>query len=61
MLAYPTENQKGKFIGIFWSIFNLGGVVGAAVSFGNNFHNTVRLFNSRRDPSLNSPLNVIPD
>ncbi|EJF58842.1 MFS general substrate transporter [Dichomitus squalens] len=40
MLAYPTEDQKGKFIGIFWSIFNLGGVVGAAVSFGNNFDNT---------------------
>ncbi|KAI0369867.1 MFS general substrate transporter [Pilatotrama ljubarskyi] len=41
MLAYPTEHQKGKFIGIFWSIFNLGGVVGAAVSLGNNFDNTV--------------------
>ncbi|KAI0641080.1 MFS general substrate transporter [Trametes meyenii] len=41
MLAYPTEDQKGKFIGIFWSIFNLGGVVGAAVSLGNNFDNTV--------------------
>ena len=42
MLAYPTEHQKGMFIGIFWSIFNLGGVVGAAVSLGNNFDNTVR-------------------
>ncbi len=42
MLAYPTEDEKGKFIGIFWSIFNLGGVVGAAVSLGNNFDNTVR-------------------
>lgn len=38
MLAYPTENQKGTFIGIFWSIFNLGGVVGASVSLGQNFH-----------------------
>ncbi|KAF9040597.1 major facilitator superfamily domain-containing protein [Panaeolus papilionaceus] len=37
MLSYPTEIQKGRFIGIFWSIFNLGGVVGAAVSFGLNF------------------------
>lgn len=42
MLAYPTEDQKGKFIGIFWSIFNLGGVVGAAVSLGQNFHSEVR-------------------
>jgi len=38
MLAYPTEDQKGKSIGIFWSIFNLGGVVGAAVSLARNFH-----------------------
>ncbi|KAI0307393.1 MFS general substrate transporter [Multifurca ochricompacta] len=41
MLAYPTENQKGKFIGIFWSIFNLGGVVGASVSLGQNSHSEV--------------------
>jgi len=38
MLAYPTEDQKGIFIGIFWSVFNLGGVVGASVSLGQNFH-----------------------
>ncbi|KAF8584969.1 hypothetical protein K439DRAFT_1095597 [Ramaria rubella] len=37
MLAYPIESQKGLYIGIFWSIFNLGGVVGAAVSLGQNF------------------------
>ncbi|PCH33152.1 MFS general substrate transporter [Wolfiporia cocos MD-104 SS10] len=40
MLAYPTESQKGIFIGIFWSVFNLGGVVGAAVALGRNFHST---------------------
>jgi MFS family permease len=45
MLSYPTESQKGQFISIFWSIFNLGGVVGAAVSLGINFDSTVsRLF-----------------
>jgi len=43
MLAYPTESQKGKFIGIFWAIFNLGAVVGASVSLGQNFHSTVRI------------------
>lgn len=42
MLAYPIESQKGKFIAIFWSIFNLGGVVGAAVSLGQNFDSKVR-------------------
>lgn len=43
MLAYPTEGQKGQFIAIFWSIFNLGGVVGASVSLGENFHSKVSL------------------
>lgn len=38
MLSYPTEIQKGRFISIFWSIFNLGGVVGASVSLGLNFN-----------------------
>ena len=41
MLAYPTENNKGKFIAIFWSIFNLGGVVGAATSLGQNYGSNV--------------------
>lgn len=43
MLAYATESQKGKFIGIFWGIFNMGAVVGASVSLGENFHSTVCL------------------
>ncbi|KAF9447178.1 hypothetical protein P691DRAFT_707190 [Macrolepiota fuliginosa MF-IS2] len=38
MLSYPTENQKGLFIGTFWAIFNLGAVVGASVSLGENSH-----------------------
>ncbi|KLO05029.1 MFS general substrate transporter [Schizopora paradoxa] len=41
MLAYPTEGQKGRYISIFWSIFNLGGVLGAAISLGQNFRSTV--------------------
>lgn len=44
MMSYPTEAQKGMYIGIFWAIFNLGGVVGSAVAFGNNFHSTVSIF-----------------
>ena len=42
MMAYPTETQKGVFIGIFWAIFNLGAVIGSAVAFGANFNNQVR-------------------
>ncbi|KAH0832334.1 MFS general substrate transporter [Lanmaoa asiatica] len=41
MMAYPTEAQKGVFIGIFWAIFNVGGVVGSAVAFGQNFNSTI--------------------
>ena len=42
MMAYPTEAQKGIFIGIFWAIFNLGAVIGSAVAVGTNFNNHVR-------------------
>jgi sugar phosphate permease len=41
MMAYPTEGQKGRFVGVFWTIFNLGGVVGASVTLGQNFHSKV--------------------
>ncbi|KIK52136.1 hypothetical protein GYMLUDRAFT_180491 [Collybiopsis luxurians FD-317 M1] len=41
MLAYPTESEKGRFIAIFWSIFNLGGVVGSAVALAANFNNMI--------------------
>ncbi|OAX33851.1 hypothetical protein K503DRAFT_487990 [Rhizopogon vinicolor AM-OR11-026] len=40
MMAYPIEAQKGMFISIFFTIFNLGGVVGSAVAFGSNFKST---------------------
>lgn len=40
MMAYPAEAQKGLYIGIFWAIFNLGGVVGSAVAFAENFRST---------------------
>lgn len=44
ILSYPTEIQKGRFISIFWTIFNLGAVIGAAVSLGLNFHSSVGIF-----------------
>ncbi|KAJ1674386.1 hypothetical protein EV182_003380 [Spiromyces aspiralis] len=39
MISYPTEQEKGRFIGIFWVIFNLGGVIGGIISLGLNYHN----------------------
>lgn len=39
MMSYPPEEKKGRAIMIFWIIFNLGGVVGSAISLGNNLKN----------------------
>ncbi|KAF9381170.1 hypothetical protein CPB97_007917 [Podila verticillata] len=33
MMAYPCENDQGKFIGYFWAIFNAGAVLGSAIAF----------------------------
>ncbi|KAJ1958921.1 hypothetical protein GGI12_004613 [Dipsacomyces acuminosporus] len=38
MMSYPFENQKGRFISIFWVIFNLGGVIGGIVPFVVNYN-----------------------
>jgi MFS family permease len=40
MMAYPREQDKGKFIGYFWAIFNMGAVLGSVIAFGINFHLT---------------------
>ncbi|KAF8244935.1 MFS general substrate transporter [Wilcoxina mikolae CBS 423.85] len=31
MMSYPTEQEKGRYIGLFWSIFNFGAVLGSLV------------------------------
>ncbi|KAJ2417665.1 hypothetical protein GGF41_005361 [Coemansia sp. RSA 2531] len=36
-MSYPVESQKGKYISIFWVIFNLGGVIGGIVPFVVNY------------------------
>lgn len=38
MMAYPPEKSKGKYIGVFWMIFNLGAVIGGLVPLGQNIH-----------------------
>jgi hypothetical protein len=40
MMAYPLEKQKGRFIAVFWVIFNLGAVIGALVPLAQNLHST---------------------
>jgi len=39
MMSYPTEREKGKFIAVFWVIFNLGGVIGGIIAFISNYSN----------------------
>ncbi len=36
-LSYPTPETKGRYFAVFWIVFNLGGVVGGAISFATNF------------------------
>lgn len=37
--SYPTENHKGRAISITWLLFNLGAVIGSAVTLGQNWNN----------------------
>ena len=36
MMSYPTEAQKGKFIGIFWAIFQFGSFIGSVIALAIN-------------------------
>ncbi|QYS98639.1 hypothetical protein H0G86_005809 [Trichoderma simmonsii] len=38
VISYPPENKKGRYIAIFWMIFNFGAVIGALVSLTQNLH-----------------------
>ncbi|KAI9240023.1 MAG: major facilitator superfamily domain-containing protein [Podila humilis] len=34
MMGYPSEGDKGKYIGVFWAIFNTGAVLGGFIPMG---------------------------
>lgn len=36
MLSLPAEDEKGRFISIFWILFNMGDVIGSAILLGEN-------------------------
>ena len=40
MMSYPPEQSKGKYIGWFWMIFNLGAVIGSLIPLGQNINTT---------------------
>lgn len=39
MMAYATPQSRGRLIGLFWIIFNLGGVAGGLLALGLNYNN----------------------
>lgn len=39
MMSYPLEAEKGRAFAWFWTIFNLGGVVGSLIPLGLNINN----------------------
>ncbi|XP_057547696.1 UNC93-like protein 1 isoform X2 [Amaranthus tricolor] len=38
MTSYPTTKRKGTYISLFWSIFNMGGVIGGLIPFILNYN-----------------------
>ncbi|KAG6127027.1 hypothetical protein E4U38_006519 [Claviceps purpurea] len=38
MMSYPLEKDKGRAFTLFWSIFQTGTVLGAAIALGIDFH-----------------------
>ncbi|ERS97686.1 UNC93-like protein [Sporothrix schenckii 1099-18] len=40
MVTYTDDRTRGRAIGLFWIIFNLGGAIGSLASFGLNFHSS---------------------
>lgn len=45
MMSYPPEKSKGRYIAVFWMIFNLGAVIGGLVPLGQNIHSKANSVN----------------
>ncbi|KAJ2084112.1 hypothetical protein H4R24_000321 [Coemansia sp. RSA 988] len=37
-MSYPRHDEKGRYISVFWGIFNLGGFIGGSVLFAINYN-----------------------
>uniref|UniRef100_A0A7S2CVS6 Major facilitator superfamily (MFS) profile domain-containing protein n=1 Tax=Octactis speculum TaxID=3111310 RepID=A0A7S2CVS6_9STRA len=40
IMAYATPKSRGKMIGLFWVLFNLGGVMGGLLEFALNYNSS---------------------
>ncbi|KAK3939296.1 major facilitator superfamily domain-containing protein [Diplogelasinospora grovesii] len=38
MMSYPSEGKKGRYISLFWVIFNMGAVIGSLIPLGQNIN-----------------------
>lgn len=41
MMSYPMEKDKGRSFSLFWSIFQMGTLIGAAIALGIQAHSTL--------------------
>jgi hypothetical protein len=39
-VSYPEEKDKGKFVAIFWALFNCGGILGSIIALILNLENS---------------------
>ncbi|KAM0554871.1 hypothetical protein ACHAPJ_006606 [Fusarium lateritium] len=40
MISYPAEEDKGRSISVFWSIFSMGAVIGGLIPLAQNIHSS---------------------
>ena len=41
MLSYPQEKDKGRSFSLFWTLYSMGGVIGACIAIGIEAHSTL--------------------
>jgi hypothetical protein len=41
MTSYPLEKDKGRSFSLFWTLFNLGALVGSSIALGIEYHSTL--------------------
>ena len=44
-MSYPTEDQKGRAFSTFWTIFQMGGVIGSIIPIAANWNSSAGTLN----------------
>jgi len=45
-MSYPTEDMKGRSFAVFWTIFQMGGVLGSIIPVCLNWNSTAGNLNN---------------